>query len=893
VSRRTLAALFSVLLAVPASAVSAASPLDGFLADVRRSELPNGVTLLVRSQPGSGVVAIDTWVKAGYFHEPDEVAGMAHLFEHMFFKGSEKFPGAESIAQELAILGGRSNAGTIYDSTNYYFVVPSEGFERAAEIMADAIAHPIFDPNELSKEAEVVVEESNRKLDNPPAVSLERMLATSFIEHRIRRWRIGSNEVLRSIRRDDLLRFFQTLYRPENLIVSVTGDLDPEEAERVVAATFGTIPTGQLDKRRGPGEPEQNGFRYGSSTADLAQAYTVLGWHTVGVGGKAEEALDLLATILGDGRASRLFRHAVGEGAAATADASHWQFEDVGVFNVQASYDPANRAEVDRRLLAEVERMRAHGPTSEELTRAVTVLRSRTLLGLESALGQSTSLAYAEANGGYRELGDRLARTAKVTADEVREAARRYLTVDRLTLYHYQPASSPALDRGAALAEVRTAVATAPPAEAAVAAAAAPRPLPAATADRGPVETMLSNGATVVVHERPGAPVVSVGLYLRGGRSAESSAEAGITTLAAASVRRGTSTRSGEAIDRAFEAIGTRLDSDVEADGFGLSVDVEASSLATAVELLADVALRPTFPEDGVAAERALQLARVRRSFDSSFVRPFDLVSSILYRSHPYGLPEAGTETSLAALGRDEVAAWWTRHLAAEDATLLVVGDVDAEAAKALVAKAFAELPKRGSTLPAVAAPAPLPARTELVEFRDRRQSAIVVSFPAVPATHGDAPALALLQSATSGLAGTFFAELRGRRSLAYAVFARPFFEREAGSFAAYLATEASKEPQALEALVAELRRLASDGLTEEDVARARSSLAGSTLIGLQTNGARLADYARNRLLGLPLDATTKRLEETNRATLADLQAVAKRYLTGDLYTTAILRGKS
>ena len=154
--------------------------LDSFLETVHRTVLPNGLTLVTRRQPRSGVVAINTWVKAGYFHEPDEVAGMAHLFEHMFFKGSKNFPGAEEIARQVSSLGGASNAGTIYDTTNYYFVLPCEGLVRGIEIQADAIANPRFDPDELRKEAEVVIEESNRKLDNPSAVAIESMFATAF-----------------------------------------------------------------------------------------------------------------------------------------------------------------------------------------------------------------------------------------------------------------------------------------------------------------------------------------------------------------------------------------------------------------------------------------------------------------------------------------------------------------------------------------------------------------------------------------------------------------------------------------------------------------------------------------------------------------------------------------
>jgi predicted Zn-dependent peptidase len=367
---RASALLLPLLLAFsdPSQAAQSASgPLDGFLASVKRTTLPNGLTLLVREQPGTGVVAINTWVKAGYFNEPDEVAGMAHLFEHMFFKGSKKFPGAEQISQELAAVGGDTNAGTIYDSTNYFFVVPTEGFGRALEIMADAIANPLFDAGELERESEVVIEESNRKLDNPPALSLERMIATSFTQHRIKRWRIGSNEVLRNIERENLLQFFRTLYLPQNMILSIAGDVRAADVEKAVAATFGTLATAGFDKRRGPAEPAQTEFRYGSSTGDLKQGYSVFGWHTQGVGGDAELALDLASQILGSGRSSRFFRHVVGPDAAATANVFHYQFDDVGLMIAQASFDEARRAEVDRRLLGEIERLKIHGPTAYEL----------------------------------------------------------------------------------------------------------------------------------------------------------------------------------------------------------------------------------------------------------------------------------------------------------------------------------------------------------------------------------------------------------------------------------------------------------------------------------------------------------------------------------------------
>jgi zinc protease len=896
--RLLLALPFAAALAAalqPAAASTASeAPLASFLAGVQREVLPNGLTLLVREQRGTGVVSIDTWVKAGYFHEPDEKAGMAHLFEHMFFKGSARFPGAERIAQELAAVGGDSNAGTIYDSTNYYFVVPSEGFPRAVEIMADAIANPLFDAAELAKEAEVVIEESNRKLDNPAPLSLERMLATSFTEHRIKRWRIGSNEVLRSIQREDLLAFFQTLYRPENLIVSVAGDLAAADARRIVTAHFGAIPRGQLDKRRGPSEPAQDRFRFGRSTGDLRQGWTVMGWHTQGIGGADEVALDLVAQILGQGRSSRFFRHVIGPGGAATATAQQWQFEDVGTLIVQASFDEANRAEVERRLLAEVERLRAHGPTAAELAVAQRSLESQTALALASSLGQAQALAQAEANGGYQQLGERLARARATNPEMLRDVARRYLTVDRLTLYHYAPAGTPEVSAEQALAAARAAVAEPPPALAESTLPTLPAPLAAARSNRPAEVTRLANGATLIVRERPGAPTVSVGVTFDGGRSREHSGNAGITQLMTAALRRGTTSRSGEAIDRELEALGTNLAADVDADGFGLRLDVVTQNLVPALGLLAEVVTRPTFPESGVAEERNLQLAAVRRSFDSSLQRPLSLAARDLYGSHPYGLPANGTEASLAGLDAAAVTAWWQAEVRAEQAVILVVGDVASEAARQAVSAAFGDLPAgRAAARPTLAAPLPPPARTESIEFRDRRQSAIVMAFAGPPPGDPDSARLALLENITSGLAGTLFAELRGRRSLAYTVFQGFQPRRQGGLVLAYLASETKKEEEAKTALLAELRRLGTDGFGEVELTRGKAALAGSTRIRLETNGALLAELAENHLLGVGLEATEQRLATARATSLAELRATASRWLGAERFATAVLRGKS
>jgi zinc protease len=182
--------------------------------------------------------------------------------------------------------------------------------------------------------------------------------------------------------------------------------------------------------------------------------------------------------------------------------------------------------------------------------------------------------------------------------------------------------------------------------------------------------------------------------------------------------------------------------------------------------------------------------------------------------------------------------------------------------------------------------------KRETIEYRDRKQSAIVVGFPAVPPQHADWTLLRLIGTATSGLAGTLFAELRGKRSLAYTVYAGATSRERAGAFIAYIASDAAKEQAAREGLIAELQRISADGVREEDIERAKSYIAGTTRIRLQTNSAIASEIAGNYLLGLGTDFTDRFLEKIEAATLEDVKNVARRYLNRENYVVATLRGK-
>src|SRR3982751_5715495 len=230
------------------------TPLFGIdSASVNRTVLPNGLKVLIKPDFSAPVVAIVTYVSAGYFDETDDVVGIAHVLEHMFFKGTPT-RAVGVIAKQTKALGGYLNAATIYDHTSYYTVLPSSAFAEGLDIQADAYAQSLIDSEELRRELEVIIEEAKRKADNPPAVATETLYELLHDKHRIRRWRIGREAGLRQLTAEAVRKFYRSYYHPGNTVLSIVGDVDPDRVIAEVDAQYAALPKGTVERSRGAHE---------------------------------------------------------------------------------------------------------------------------------------------------------------------------------------------------------------------------------------------------------------------------------------------------------------------------------------------------------------------------------------------------------------------------------------------------------------------------------------------------------------------------------------------------------------------------------------------------------------------------------------------------------------
>lgn len=886
---------------------------------VQRRTLDNGLTVLVKPVEGSPAVAVVTWVNTGYFHEPDEVAGISHFLEHMYFNGTPDRPGPEDISRETRGYGGSLNAGTIYDRTSYYVVLPKDRWREGLAIQADAFQNPLFDAEVLEKEREAILQEARRKLDNPMAFGREKMFELAFDAHRMRRWRIGTEDVLHSVDRDDLVRWHEDHYRPGNTVIAVVGDIDVETVMAEVESQYGAQPEGHIRQTGGPAEPAQERFRYRRIEADINRNYLFVGFKTPGDGHEDVPALDLLSTILGTGRSSRLVSTLKEKnGVVTSVSASSYQYEDVGLLELNAICDIDHLDRASRDLFIEVERLKLYGPTQEEIERARSIVATGQAFAQEEVLGQANVLAAYEARGDYRDYDRELQALYSVDADDIQRVANTYLQLDNATLLEYTPlyaiAGRDPEDmrshmEGAILAAVRQ---MEEPGLPEYGRGYRPREERDAWAARfaatdragsGRQRFELPGGSVLIVEENHAAPTVSMGAWFRGGRVAEFQNIAGMTGLLQRLMVKQTRNRLAPQLAAEIEALGSSVRRVASDDWFGFQVSSLATSFPHAFDVLFDVVTSPYITPTELEREKDAQLAAIQGLQDQSGALAVQLLREALYPEHPYGLPELGNPTVIRLAVPKRLERLHEEFVRPEAMVIVVSGDVDPTLVHEFVQQYTDTWQPEGEALPSTAqtfytndrldnAPSLMTDRSAVME-KPKTQSALLWAYPTVDRNHEDAFAFEVLQSITGGLGGTFFERVRTQRGLAYQVSTFDAAKMLTGFFGTFVACSPDSV-ETVEGLLDDLHReLASDPPTAEQVEWAQNYLTGSYQVGRQRNSARIGLAASLELAGQSLDEVDLYPQRIRAVTRDDLRRIAETYFLDKPHAVGLVQGQS
>ncbi len=403
----------------------------------QRTVLPNGLRILTSSMPHTHSVSLTLYVGAGSRYERAAEAGVSHFVEHMLFKGTEKRRTAKEIAEAVDGVGGLLNGATDREYTVYYIKVARLHMDLALDVLVELVRRPLLDPAEMEKERPVIIEELAMVADSPAQMADLLLDSILWPDNPLGRDVAGTPDSVSAISREMLVRYLQTQYVPNNIVIAIAGNVDHEEVVSAIRRALGDWTEGRpaswLPNVDGnPPKADRSAVQYKATE----QAHISLAVRGIPLNHPDRHALSFISVILGEGMSSRLFVE-LREKRGLVYDISSYvsHFLDTGAFNVYTGVDPKNAVEALKVVVAELARLSEHGPTSEELTKARELSKGRLLLRMEDTRNVSGWIGGQELLlGSVRSIEEAVAEIDAVTLEDLQRLSREIIDPRRAHL---------------------------------------------------------------------------------------------------------------------------------------------------------------------------------------------------------------------------------------------------------------------------------------------------------------------------------------------------------------------------------------------------------------------------------------------------------------------------
>jgi len=418
------------------------APFAALASDVNRYVLDNGMVVLAKEVYPANAVYLSLWCRVGSSYETDEEAGISHFVEHMLFKNTKKRKVGQ-VAQEIHALGGYLNGFTSLDCTAYWMVLPGKAFAKALEIHYDAIFNPLFDPKEVEKECGVIIEEMKMYRDRPGSFLSEKLMQKALQKHRYGRPIIGYEEVIREVNAERLRDYYHNYYKPNNCFLLAVGDVDTMDIVRKCERTYRKLKEGNVERTFSPKEPSQKKMRRFEIEGDIMTAHLQMAFHIPSVFDRDIYPLSIIATALGEGESSILYREIrekrklVNHISAGT----YAQREPCLMF-IQAEMPPENVEKAEEAIFNILRNLKENGLTDREFQRAKNLAEARYVFGHETVEAQGRKIGFAEVKGDYMLVEKFIERIISVDKEEADKSIGKYLVPSNCTVGIYKPEKS-------------------------------------------------------------------------------------------------------------------------------------------------------------------------------------------------------------------------------------------------------------------------------------------------------------------------------------------------------------------------------------------------------------------------------------------------------------------
>jgi zinc protease len=869
---------FLTLVAPVVCAGKGANPIEEIDIPFEKFTLGNGLTVIVHEDHKAPIVAVNVWYHVGSKNEKPRKTGLAHLFEHLMFNGSEN--NNQDYFQALERVGSTSTNGTTSeDRTNYFETVPTSAFDLALWMESDRMGHLLGAvTQEKLDEQRGVVQNEKRQGENAPYGKVRTHLAeNTYPQGHPYSWTvIGSMEDLEAASLEDAHEWFKAYYGAANAVLAIAGDVDAAEVKQKVEKYFGDIPSGPPLARQDVWVAKRAGAHRQKMHDRVPQARIYMVWNVPQWKSGDIDYLDLAGMVLGSGKNSRLYKRLVYEDQIATSVYAYARGDEIaGQFHIVATArEGIDLAKVEKAINEELGRFIRKGPSIRELRRVRTEIEAdftRRVERVGGFGGKANLLAENEVFGGdpaYYKVS--FGRIREARTRDLQQAAEAWLS-DGVYILEVHPfpkyeAASQGADRSK-LPEVA--------------------PAPDAKFPRLQRAT-LANGLRIILAERHSVPLVSFDLLFDAGYSADPPGLAGTADLTAQLLDEGTATRSTMEIAESLTLLGAELSSGADLDQSSVGLSALKVNLEDSLGIFADVVLNPAFPQKEFERIQKEHLAGILQEKSNPSSMAQRVLPGILYgKDHPYGNPMggSGTEESVRKITHDRLAQFHKTWYEPRNATLVIVGDTTMDEIRPVIEDLFKKW--RPGAAPKKEIPAVEHQPTELIYLMNRpdsQQSMIYAGHIAPPRNNPDEVAIDAMNTV---LGGSFTSRvnmnLREEKHWTYGADTALYGARGQRPFLASASVQTDKTREAMEEIRKEFLGILGDRPpTQEEVDKVRKNETFRLAAAWETIGAVASSIGALVRYGLPDNYYDTYPDEVRALTIAGVADAAKKVIRTD-----------
>ncbi|MFQ6005744.1 MAG: M16 family metallopeptidase [Woeseia sp.] len=812
--------------------------------------LDNGLRLVVHEDHKAPIVAVNIWYHVGSKNERPGKTGFAHLFEHLMFNGSENYD--DEYFKPFELVGATDMNGTTnFDRTNYFQNVPKTALDMALWMESDRMGHLLgaVTQDKLDEQRGVVQNEKRQGDNQPYGKVYYRILEGLFpVGHPYSWSTIGSMEDLDAASLEDVHEWFQTYYGPNNAVIVVAGDVNPQVVLGKVENYFGDIPPGPPIAKPRTWIVRLDADKYETMQDRVPQSRVYKVWGGPNFVSEDADLLDLAESVLAGDKNSRLYKRLVYEDQTATSvSASLYAGEIGGFFSIQATVQPGGDIEAVRQAIdEELQRFLDEGVSRDELARVKAQRKAGFIRGVERIGGfggksdvLATNAVYAGDPGFYRTS---LERFEAATPEAITAAANRWLRAGSYQLDVLPFPELAAAKQGADRSSVPD-TNTFPEVE-------------FTEFERG----SLSNGLELIVANRASIPVVNLRMQLDAGYASDQFGEPGTSSLAMAMLDEGTTKRSALEINEELARLGASIGAGSGIDSSFVALSALEENLDESLDLYADVILNPVFPQKELDRLRKATLARIKQEKTQPIGIAIRVVPALVYgKDHAYSLPltGSGTEESVNRITRDSLIEYHRTWFRPNNATMIVVGDTTMEVIRPKLEKLFKRW-ESGNVPTKNIGNVDLPdkERIYIIDRPGAVQSIIFAANVAPPTGQGNEIAIETMNEIIGGsFTSRINMNLREDKHWAYGARSVLLSTKGQRPFIAYAPVQTDKTMESMAEIERELKEYLGDNpATDEELAKVKDNNTLSLPGRWETANAVLADIGEIVTYDLPDD---------------------------------------